>query len=81
MGVYDEPVGIEKLLVEKIRPFRPHSPHFIIGVRAMLETDEERQELMDAIDNGEINSGDDVILYALAIDEDRDGVQEGLQDD
>ena len=41
---------------------------FIFGVQCMLKNDADRQELIDAIEQGIIPyDSDDVILYALAI--------------
>lgn len=65
-----EPQGIEKKMVEMISEFWDDE-EYILGVRIDLKTDQERQWMIEAIEVGEIKSSDDVILYALQIDNER----------
>lgn len=64
------PKGLEKIMVEKLRKIWDHD-EFILGCRILIKTDEERQEIIDAIDDGVIVTSDDMILYALQICKDR----------
>ena len=44
---------------------------YINGVICLLETDDERQDMIDEITEGNVVTSDDVILFALQIDEER----------
>ncbi len=47
-------------------------PQYINGVTCLLETDEERQDMIDEIEDGNVATSDDAILFALQIDEERE---------
>ena len=46
--------------------------NFILGVRACLQTDEERQWVLDAIEDEEVTNPGDILLYAFDIYTDRE---------
>ncbi|WP_302221486.1 hypothetical protein [Acidaminococcus timonensis] len=48
---------------------------FLFGIRATLETDELRQEMSDAIADGDVQTEEDAIYYALQLD--HEGVVHG----
>jgi hypothetical protein len=48
---------------------------FIYGIRLTLETDELRQEMSDAIADGDIQTEEDAIYYALQLD--NEGIPHG----
>jgi hypothetical protein len=54
------------VLVEKLKQFSSEDD-YIIGILVDVETDEERQLLIDYIDNGEDVTYESVILFALDI--------------
>lgn len=65
-----EPQGVEKELVEKVKEFWDDE-EFILGTRLHLKSDEERQWVIDAIEDGELKTSDDIALYSLQIHQDR----------
>lgn len=67
----EETVGVENRLVKMLREIWDND-HFVIGVRACLKTDEEREEVMRAYKDGELLDSDDVSLFALDIHNDRE---------
>lgn len=68
-----EVTGTEKSLVQMLREIWDND-HFVIGVRACLKTDEEREEVMRAYRDGTLLDSDDVSLFALDIHNDREGL-------
>lgn len=62
--------GIELNLVKELRKIWDNDD-FVLGVRIHLKTDDERQEVIDAIKTKEIDGSDEVALYALQIHQDR----------
>ncbi len=68
-----EVTGTEKSLVKMLREIWDND-HFVIGVRACLKTDEEREEVMRAYRDGTLLDSDDVSLFALDIHNDREGL-------
>lgn len=71
MVLTKDPVGVEKKLIEVLTKLW-NDPDFILGVRVCLQTDEERQEVLDAIDSGELPEPGDITLFALNIHLDRE---------
>ncbi|MGP1470052.1 MAG: hypothetical protein ACTTJE_00500 [Schwartzia sp. (in: firmicutes)] len=69
----EETVGVERRLVKMLREIWDHDD-FVLWVRACLKTDEEREWVMQAYDDGELLDSDDVALYALDIHNDREGL-------
>ena len=67
----EETVGVENRLAKMLREIWDND-HFVIGVRACLKTDEEREEVMRAYKDGELLDSDDVSLFALDIHNDRE---------
>ena len=49
-------------------------------MRACLKTDEEREEVMQAYQDGDLLNGDDVAMFALDIHNDREGLTEEAQE-
>jgi len=68
-----EVTGTEKSLVQMLREIWDND-HFVLGVRACLKTDEEREEVMRAYRDGTLLDSDDVSLFALDIHNDREGL-------
>ncbi len=68
-----EVTGTEKSLVQMLREIWDND-HFVLGVRACLKTDEEREEVMQAYRDGTLLDSDDVSLFALDIHNDREGL-------
>ena len=66
-----EVTGTEKGLVQMLREIWDND-HFVIGVRACLKTDEEREEVIQAYHDGVLLDSDDVSLFALDIHNDRE---------
>lgn len=69
----EETVGVEKRLVKMLREIWDHDD-FVLGVRLHLQTDEERKEVMQAYEDGDLLDSDDVIMFALQIHQDREGI-------
>lgn len=46
---------------------------FVNGVLSFLKTDDERQDMIDAIDCGDVKGPSDIVLFASDIDDDREG--------
>lgn len=42
-------------------------PDFILGAKVFLKTDEQRAELLDAIQRGWATTPDEIVQYAMAI--------------
>jgi len=60
---------MEKKLRDILLKFRD-SDNFVRGVMNLLKTDEDKQEMIDAINNGYVNDPSDILLYALSIYDD-----------
>ena len=69
----DETVGAERRLVKMLREIWDND-NFVLGVRLRLKTDEEREEVMQAYEDGDLLDSDDVLLFALDIHQDREGI-------
>ena len=65
-----ELIGAERALTIKLREIWDDDD-FVLGVRVCLRTDEERQEVLQAIHDGKIADSDEITLYALDIHTDR----------
>ena len=65
-------IGVEKELVKRLRKMFDNDD-FVFGVRAYLDTDEERQWVIEGIDEGELQNVRDVLDYIEQIDDDREG--------
>ncbi len=59
------------LLIDKLKLFWENDEEFIIGVLADLETDLERQQVIDYIDSGENVTYESIILLALELEQSR----------
>ncbi len=55
-------------LVNKLREIWDN-PHFVLNAVVLLETDEERQKLLDIIESEKLTDPDDIIYAALDIEE------------
>ncbi len=62
----------EERLIEILQDKFMDDPQYINGVTCLLETDDERQDMIDEIEDGNVATSDDAILFALQIDEERD---------
>ncbi len=62
--------GVEMELVKELRRVWDNDD-FVLGVRVHLKTDDERQEVIDAIKIKEVEGSDEISLYALQIHQDR----------
>ena len=71
MVLTKHPVGVEKRLIEVLTRIWDNT-NFILGVRACLQTDEERQWVLDAIEDEEVTNPGDILLYAVDIYTDRE---------
>ena len=69
----EETVGAERRLVKMLREIWDND-NFVLGVRLRLKTDEEREEVMQAYEDGDLLDSDDVLLFALDIHQDREGI-------
>ncbi|WP_337928766.1 hypothetical protein, partial [Acidaminococcus timonensis] len=56
----------EKKMIDVLRKIWNHDD-FIFGIRVTLKTDELRQEMADAVKDGDIVTSDDAILYAVQL--------------
>ena len=65
-----QPKGLEKQMVDKLRTLWDNE-EFIFCNRLVIKTDEERKEIIKAIDSGRISTPSDMVLYANQICEDR----------
>ena len=54
-------------LIEKLKKFSTESD-FIIGVLVYVETQSDRKQLIEYIDNGKDVSYESILLYALELD-------------
>ena len=64
-------IGVEKELVKRLRKMFDNDD-FVFGVRAYLDTDEERQWVIEGIDEGDLKNVRDVLDYIEQIDDDRE---------
>ncbi|HCJ90733.1 MAG TPA: hypothetical protein DHV71_02445 [Acidaminococcaceae bacterium] len=71
-----EPTAIEKKMIKSLKGIA-NDEKFVFGIRATLETDELRQEMADAIADGDVRTEEDAIYYALQLDE--EGIHHGLR--
>lgn len=55
-------------LVNKLRGIWDN-PHFVLNAVVLLETDEERQKLLDIIESEKLTNPDDIIYAALDIED------------
>lgn len=62
----EKPTGVEKELKDVLFKIW-HNPEFVRGVLICLQTDEERLEVLDAIEAGELPEPGDITLFALNI--------------
>lgn len=69
----EETVGAERRLVKMLREIWDND-NFVLGVRLRLKTDDEREEVMQAYEDGDLLDSDDVIMFALQIHQDREGI-------
>ena len=67
-----ELIGLERELVDELRTIW-NDDDFVLGIRACLKNDDERQNVLSAIRSGEITDSDDISLYAIDIYNDRQG--------
>ncbi|MGO5489947.1 MULTISPECIES: hypothetical protein [unclassified Acidaminococcus] len=63
-----EPTPTERKMMDVLSKIWNHDD-FIFGIRVTLKTDELRQEMADAIKDGDIVTSDDAILYAVQLAE------------
>lgn len=66
-----KPTAIEQEMIESLERISKDEK-FLFGIRATLETDELRQEMRDAIEDGDIQTEEDAIYYALQLDNEGD---------
>ncbi|WP_288160268.1 hypothetical protein, partial [Megasphaera massiliensis] len=72
MALTETPIGVEKKLSEVLaRIWDNHE--FILGTRLFLQTDEERQSLIDAVVAEKIKNPSDILLFAYDIHKEREG--------
>lgn len=62
-----KPTAIEQKMIESLERISKDEK-FLFGIRATLETDELRQEMRDAIEDGDVQTEEDAIYYALQLD-------------
>ena len=63
----------EQKLIDILKSQFCDDAHYINGVCLDLEDDYERQDMLDEIEAGNVVTSDDVILFALQIDREREG--------
>lgn len=63
---------ITLLLIEKLKLFWENDEEFIVGVLVDLESDYERQQVIDFIDNGENVNYESIILLSLELCQQRE---------
>ena len=66
-----QPSKICLRLIEKLKDFSEESD-FIIGALVFAETESDKEKLLDYIENGEDVSYENILLYALELDMERD---------
>lgn len=66
---------IEEKLIKILREKMLDEPEYINGVTLLLETDAERQDMIDEIEAGNVATSDDAILFGLQIDKEREEAQ------
>ena len=71
MALTKHPAGVEKTLKDRLFQIWKN-PEFVGGVLICLQTDEERQHILDAIEAGELPEPGDITLFALNIHLDRE---------
>ncbi|MFR7417986.1 hypothetical protein [uncultured Megasphaera sp.] len=71
MALTKHPAGVEKTLKDRLFQIWKN-PEFVGGVLICLQTDEERQDILDAIEAGELPEPGDITLFALNIHLDRE---------
>ncbi len=59
------------MLIDKLKLFWENDEEFVIGVLVNLETDFERQQIINYIDKGKDVSYENIILYALELEQSR----------
>lgn len=64
-----KPTAIEQEMIESLERISKDEK-FLFGIRATLETDELRQEMSEAIKDGDVQTEEDAIYYALQLDND-----------
>ena len=62
-----KPTAIEQEMIAALERISKDEK-FLFGIRATLETDELRQEMSDAIADGDVQTEEDAIYYALQLD-------------
>lgn len=62
-----KPTAIEQKMIESLERISKDEK-FLFGIRATLETDELRQEMRDAIEDGDVQTEEDAIYYVLQLD-------------
>lgn len=65
-----QPTGLEKQMVDMLRAIWDNE-EFLFCNRLVIKTDEERKEVIRAIESGKIVTSSDMVLYANQICEDR----------
>lgn len=71
MALTKHPAGVEKTLEDRLFQIWKN-PEFVGGALICLQTDEERQEVLDAIEAGDLPEPGDITLFALNIHLDRE---------
>ena len=67
-----EPKGIEKKMVDALRKILDDD-EFVFCNRVLIKTNDEREEVIEAIQEGTIVTPSDMALYARQIAKDRGG--------
>ena len=62
-----KPTAIEQKMIEALEGISKDEK-FLFGIRAILETDKLRREMSDAIADGDVQTEEDAIYYALQLD-------------
>ena len=71
MAFRDAHTETEKALIDILCQRMNAGTDFLNGVLSYLDTDDERQDMIDEILNGNVKTPSDALLFALEIYEDR----------
>ena len=71
MALTKHPAGVEKTLEDRLFQIWKN-PEFVGGVLICLQTDEERQSLIDAVVAEKIKNPSDILLFAYDIHKERE---------
>ncbi len=62
----------EKEMVTLLKEKFSDDPDFLTGIMTFLETEDERQSMIDEIEAGHVSTREHVVMFAVQMDEERE---------